>query len=355
MGDAATSARQLVPLTVLPTASPADNLLLLCQGGKSLLTCADLLVMLSPNVLGDALEVARSDHNRKQEPGGHLELALTADSAEDWLLLLKQVHPILQLQGRHTLTWEEAGRVMLLADKYDIECMKAVCDGTLAASIRAKSFGIPSTAQSTLQWLENSVQLDLPQLQQAITENIEAKLKKAASSSGTYLYTYPYGLPITGLPTRVECRPKEEVFLDDLEACICSALTSAAATCEAEASAGTGPAASLVPAASGSAGPSSSVAAASTPASPPGYSEQVLLILLQTFISSYRSAAASVRSELDRAQAAEARARQYETKYKEVQSALGQACKGGYACPGCLKSFDSSKARDQHMQITGHK
>lgn len=158
-GGGGGKARRLLPggteaATVLPQGTTAtDNLLLRCAGGQHVLTNADLLIMLSPGVLGDALSVARRDHQRQQQAtsggsggtgnsaGGSSAadsasggdgrgtasstasgsdnsgsggacglpvLPLEADGAGDWVLALRLVHPLMVPEERPCPSWVRA-------------------------------------------------------------------------------------------------------------------------------------------------------------------------------------------------------------------------------------------------------
>lgn len=117
------------PLAVIEGAA-SDNLLLACKDGQ-VLTNGDFLAMLSPDVLAGAVDAARNDnagawprlgspsHQKRHCPsksscldGPFCALPVVPmpdDSAEDWLLLLRLVHPGLTPTERPSLQWVSAG------------------------------------------------------------------------------------------------------------------------------------------------------------------------------------------------------------------------------------------------------
>lgn len=115
---------------VLPSGpSTTDNLLLCCSDGN-VLTNADMLHMLSPPVLGDAVDMARLSPMSLAGSGLNttlkaitkarssssaaaiarpsiqlLQLPVPEDVVEDWLLVLRLVHPGMRPQERPYLDW----------------------------------------------------------------------------------------------------------------------------------------------------------------------------------------------------------------------------------------------------------
>lgn len=115
---------------VLPSGPSTTDNLLLCCGDGNVLTNADMLHMLSPPVLGDAVDMARLSPMSLAGSGLNttlkaitkarssssaaaiarpsiqlLQLPVPEDVVEDWLLVLRLVHPGMRPQERPYLDW----------------------------------------------------------------------------------------------------------------------------------------------------------------------------------------------------------------------------------------------------------